>query len=328
MAVRVGVSNEYSAIKAKACKVLRFIGRMTGTDGNNHSDYVVLIRVRAPGVDNIYVFGERRLVQGGIHGLDFEVVQLDQEVGQAAIRKVLGGNITGQWVDLGGGFGGLFGIESLDLAGLGLVDNLLDGLGVGKVFGQLHDQASDLGAARRAQVLCLIVLLQLDAGTAADHDFGVVVSLIVFGLLEVEFELSHALLQYSHTEFVRSQGPQRGRPGSHRVLRCALLARITGEVFWSVPVGSVSMRSACEPLATSHLQPVRRRSEGGKQQPVRIQEGDETFSLEGIIDFQGASCRISVPPTCFLLRGDAIASRLCAVQLSSIPFRLLQLYAD
>ncbi|KAH0238385.1 hypothetical protein KCV06_g232, partial [Aureobasidium melanogenum] len=326
MAVRVGVSNEYSAIKAKACKVLRFIGRMTGTDGNNHSDYVVLIRVRAPGVDNIYVFGERRLVQGGIHGLDFEVVQLDQEVGQAAIRKVLGGNITGQWVDLGGGFGGLFGIESLDLAGLGLVDNLLDGLGVGKVFGQLHDQASDLGAARRAQVLCLIVLLQLDAGTAADHDFGVVVSLIVFGLLEVEFELSHALLQVDDIVAVDVLALCRVPVLAHRV--CSLAGSAAGQtrVTSCLALCAVSpnhWRSVLERTCRQREHaPVRRRSEGGKQQPVRIQEGDETFSLEGIIDFQGASCRIS------LLRGDAIASRLCAVQLSSIPFRLLQLYAD
>lgn len=99
-----------------------------------------------------------------------------------------------QRVYLGGGLGGLFGIQGLDLAGFGLVDDFLDRVGVGKVFGQLHDQTGDLSAARGAQVLGLIVFLQLDASAAAYHDLGVVVALIVLGLLQFQFELAHALL--------------------------------------------------------------------------------------------------------------------------------------
>ncbi|KAH0357874.1 hypothetical protein KCU83_g22, partial [Aureobasidium melanogenum] len=191
------------------------------TDGNNHSDYVVLVGIRAPVVNNIYVFGERRLVRS-------VRLRLGRSSAATSLRALT-------WRAL-----------------VSLTISLMD---------------------LEPQVLCLIVLLQLDAGTAADHDFGVVVSLIVFDLFELEFELSHALLQYSHTEFVRSQGPQRGRPGSHRVLRCALLVGVTGQVVQSVPVGSVSMRRCGTGLRVD-----------SKQQPVRIQEGDETFSHGGIID--------------------------------------------
>lgn len=127
--------------------------------------------------------------------LTFEIVQLHQQVRQAPVGQFFGSDITGQWVDLGRGLLGLGGVDGFGLAGLGFSHDVLDGVGVGKLLGQQHDDARHLRATRRPKIAGLVGINELDASPSSDQRFGVVMVFVRVEPFQLRFQVAHLVLQ-------------------------------------------------------------------------------------------------------------------------------------
>lgn len=125
----------------------------------------------------------------------FAVEELDKQIGDVSAGQFLGCHIADQGVDLGRGPLVFLGKRVLDVLCSCVGHDFGDALGLGKLLGQLHHKTGNGDAARRAEELGLVRVLDTYCGCAAHDIFWVGLGVVSLEISQLLLEMAHFLLE-------------------------------------------------------------------------------------------------------------------------------------
>jgi hypothetical protein len=189
-------------------------------------------------------------VEDGIHGVHcarlagglplgtsaraFAVEEVDQQVGEVAVRQLLGGDVADERVYLGRRALVLLREGGLDRLLAGVGDDLGDALGLGELLRELHHQPRNRDAARGPQEFGLVGILHAHRGRPAHHIFSVRLHVVPLEVGQLLLEVAHLVLQV------------------HDVV-AGDLAPLGGVIILAVRVGALAGPASGQPRVASRL---------------------------------------------------------------------------